>query len=314
MEKIEQHELSSAFPQMTKTELDALTEDISENGQREAITLFQGKVLDGWHRYNACINCGRVPKAEELPAGVDPVAFVKSRNLHRRHLTGSQRAAAVLACAEWAKPGTNQHTRGSAPGAEAPRLTTAELAREAEVSPRTIQHAKVAVAAGKGDAVRDGEISAKEAAETAKQKNAENVPNNGGQAGTVTEICGRGKKAAVANPPQPDGQILIDKAEHEQLLADMASLIADNEAMGKIFDADDRLKTATDQNESLRKTNTMLQQRLDSLMIERNEAVKVANRSKSMIRQLQKQLGQASTAPVTIEVEKSQVDDGGLPD
>jgi len=107
-------------------------------------------------RYLACRACGRVPITVDLKAGIDPIAFVKSRNLHRRHLTGSQRAAAEVRCGEWA-------TAGNQPNME-PGSTLAGMAKAADVSIKTIQHAKAAHSAGLGEAVRDGKITAKAAA------------------------------------------------------------------------------------------------------------------------------------------------------
>jgi len=63
----------------------------------------------------------------------------------------SQRAAAVVACSEWAKLGTNQHA-GCKPGLQA---TADQMAKEAEVSRQTIQQATAAQKAGLGEQVRD---------------------------------------------------------------------------------------------------------------------------------------------------------------
>jgi hypothetical protein len=41
------HELALVFPPMTEPEFAAFKEDIREHGQREAITLYEGKILDG---------------------------------------------------------------------------------------------------------------------------------------------------------------------------------------------------------------------------------------------------------------------------
>lgn len=159
---MQQHPLSAAFPAMPENELEALALDIETNGQREPGVIYDGQVLDGWHRYLACEIAGVEFRSTEFD-GSDPVAFVLSRNLHRRHLTASQRAAAVVAAHNW-RPHGDQKSR-SAPGAD---RTTAEMAKEAEVSPRTIAQAKVAQEAGLGDAVRDGMLSAKEAEQIAK--------------------------------------------------------------------------------------------------------------------------------------------------
>ena len=98
---------------------------------------------------------GRVP-------GADPVAFAKSHNLHRRNMTSSQRAAAVVACSVWATVKDNQYAK-SAGAATSPAQTVPQMAKDAEVSERTIQQAKAAHVAGLGEAVRDGKITAEQA-------------------------------------------------------------------------------------------------------------------------------------------------------
>jgi hypothetical protein len=296
MRELEQHPLSSAFPGMTKAELESLTDDIAEEGQREPITIFQGKILDGFHRYCACKACGRVPITVELPANTDPVAFVKSRNLHRRHLSASQRAAAVVACTEWAKSGENQHTRGGAPGAGA---TVREMAREAEVSPRTIQQAKVAVEAGRIEEIRDGKVSVKEAA---TKKAVSTVRNNSGQA----DVSPTPESPAKNDPPQPESQIESAEEVINQLRSSLAEVIAGNEAMGKFFDADDALKAAMAENKALRIQVESLEMRINGLMSEKNEAIRAMRKWKAIA----EKAGQTAAAQVTIEVEAG----SGLPE
>lgn len=157
-----QHPLSAAFPAMSAEDLDALTQDIAAHGQREPGVMYDGQVLDGWHRYQACERAG-VEFVATVYTGTDPVAFVISRNAHRRHLTASQRAAAVVMCAEWAEPHRpNKAEPGSA------FSTNEQLAEAAGTTDRTIRHAKAAVRAGLGEAVRDGMMSAKTAVAVAK--------------------------------------------------------------------------------------------------------------------------------------------------
>ncbi len=155
---MEQHPLSGAFPPMSADDLQALTDDIEVNGQLEPIVIFDDMVLDGWHRYRGCMALGLTVNLVKLPDDEDPVAYVKSRNLHRRHLTASQRAIAVVACTEWLSRGRPVK---SAPGADL--ATTQQMAKEADVGLRTIERAKAAHAAGHGAAVRDGKISLKKA-------------------------------------------------------------------------------------------------------------------------------------------------------
>jgi ParB-like nuclease domain len=89
------HPLASLFPLMENAELDALIADIKKNGQREPIVLYQGKILDGRNRYRACLAAGvglKLCKHEDnSPYIGDPVAYVISKNIHRRHLTGEQK-------------------------------------------------------------------------------------------------------------------------------------------------------------------------------------------------------------------------------
>jgi hypothetical protein len=166
-----QHPLSAAFPAMGRADFLALVEDIARHGLRQPAIAFEGQILDGWHRYRACIEAGVTPRVDVLEADVDPVALVLSLNLSRRHLTPSQRAAAVVACATWREIGNNQYSLGSAPGSDPDaNVSVKELAKQADVSTRTIEQAKKAQRAGLGEVVRDGGMSAKAAAALASEE------------------------------------------------------------------------------------------------------------------------------------------------
>lgn len=161
-ELLQQHPLSGAFPSMSEADVQALAEDIKKNGQRMPAVMFEGKILDGWHRYLACSAVNVKLRTVEFD-GEDPVAFVLSQNLHRRHLTSSQRAASIVAATNWRKAG-----RPGKGDAASPFSTVGGMAKAAEVSERTIQRAKAAEEAGLGDAVRKGEVSVDRAAQVAK--------------------------------------------------------------------------------------------------------------------------------------------------
>ena len=154
---MKRHPLSAAFPDMDPTDFASLVADIEKNGLREHGWVFEGMILDGWHRYRACEESGVRFRWEQYD-GTDPIGFVRSRNLERRHLTPSQRAAAIVACHAWrpegrpknSVPGTefspsSAEHGGSVPGTD-PAPSSAEMAKQAGVSTITIDRAKAAQA------------------------------------------------------------------------------------------------------------------------------------------------------------------------
>jgi ParB-like chromosome segregation protein Spo0J len=85
------------FPLMAQAELEALIADIAEHGQREPILLApDGSVLDGRNRLAACEALGIQPHFERVAHAGSLVSLVVSLNLHRRHLSSSQRAAVAI--------------------------------------------------------------------------------------------------------------------------------------------------------------------------------------------------------------------------
>ena len=156
---MQQHALSKAFPAMTEAEYAALLENIREHGQRHPIITYQGQILDGFHRARACVELGKEPYLKEY-GGSDPAGYVLSSNLHRRHLSASQRAGVIVACNEW---------RSNGDRSSAPVQSSAQMAESVQVSTRTIDSAKAAQSAGLGEMVRAGEIDAKPAAELARK-------------------------------------------------------------------------------------------------------------------------------------------------
>jgi hypothetical protein len=91
------HPLADLFPLIDGAEFDELVADVRAHGVREAVVLLD-LILDGRNRYRAAHAAG-VNCPTGIYDGDDPVGFVVSLNLRRRHLSESQRAmvAAKLA-------------------------------------------------------------------------------------------------------------------------------------------------------------------------------------------------------------------------
>lgn len=106
MEQLQFHPVSEIFPGMPQPEFEALVADIRANGLREPIQVVNDQIVDGRHRYRACIEAGVEPMFVAVPDNVDLNALVISLNLRRRHLSESQRAmvAAKLETLDQGRP------------------------------------------------------------------------------------------------------------------------------------------------------------------------------------------------------------------
>lgn len=93
---LEAHELALIFPAMEERDFSELCESVRNHGLRDDIILLEGKVLDGIHRYKACITEGIKPTFSNYSQefdGKSPAEFVMDKNFTRRHLSLSQKAA-----------------------------------------------------------------------------------------------------------------------------------------------------------------------------------------------------------------------------
>jgi ParB-like chromosome segregation protein Spo0J len=102
------HDLANLFPLIEGAEFEALKADIAQHGVLEPIWLYEGKLLEGRNRYRACQELG-IDCPRRGYDGDDPVGFVVSLNLRRRHLDESQRGAiaARLSRLTRGRPGEN---------------------------------------------------------------------------------------------------------------------------------------------------------------------------------------------------------------
>jgi hypothetical protein len=85
----EVHPLAEIVPEMGQRDYHSLKDSIAKNGLYHEITLYEGKILDGRHRYKACVELKVEPSFTQY-VGKEPADFVLAENLSRRHLTQSQ--------------------------------------------------------------------------------------------------------------------------------------------------------------------------------------------------------------------------------
>jgi N6-adenosine-specific RNA methylase IME4/ParB-like chromosome segregation protein Spo0J len=127
------HPVAELFPRMGEAEFNDLVNDIAKHGQREPVWTYQGALIDGRHRWQACERL-RISCASREYEGGDVTAFVVSLNLKRRHLSDSQRAmvAASLANLNEGRPPET---------AQICAVSQASAAEMLNVSRRAVQHA-----------------------------------------------------------------------------------------------------------------------------------------------------------------------------
>lgn len=162
---MEFHEYAGIFPLLEGREFAELCNDIKANGQREPIWVYEGKILDGRNRFRACNAVGVTPRTAPY-TGDDPLAFVISLNLHRRHLSESQRGMVAAAIANMAQ---GERTDVE-PSANLQKVSQSQAAEMLNVSPRTVAAAvKVRDEAAPElvHAVESGKVSVSAAADVA---------------------------------------------------------------------------------------------------------------------------------------------------
>jgi N6-adenosine-specific RNA methylase IME4/ParB-like chromosome segregation protein Spo0J len=134
------HPYAAALPVMSEDDLAALTASIQRNGMHEPIRLYNKQILDGRHRYQACLDLGITPKI--LPwEGEDEaaLAYVMAMNVNRRALSVSQRAILAARAAPLEK---GQNKGPMAKKTDQKILTQDEAAQLFGVSPDSIQRAR----------------------------------------------------------------------------------------------------------------------------------------------------------------------------
>jgi Protein of unknown function (DUF3102) len=94
--RIPYHPICNCFPKMTGNDFNSLVQSIKELGLLIPITLYQGQILDGKLRYEACLIAGVEPKFQDLPPDKDPPIYAISANLIRSDWSEADRRTAII--------------------------------------------------------------------------------------------------------------------------------------------------------------------------------------------------------------------------
>ena len=166
MKNLLQHEYSKLYPEMDDVQFQNFLKDITSNGfQNPVIQMYEGKVLDGWHRYQAALTIQECDPSKDMLSllsfkdfqGFDPLAFVHSINGHRRHLTQAQLAVIAL-----------RHTKMQQVGRPEKNIvsddtikSSTQVAQETRTSRETVQRAKRAmqIAPDRVDEMVEGKVT-----------------------------------------------------------------------------------------------------------------------------------------------------------
>lgn len=183
---LEFHPLANAFPFIEGDEHERLTEDIAKHGLHEPIIMLDGMILDGRNRYNALLKLGFAKEqwfetfedyCARTGTKADPAQFVVSRNIHRRHLSASQRAMAAASIAnmrQGARSDIKKQGEAAPKDANLQKVESQTSIKEAadllNVSPRSVAAAKKvqdSAAPEVSEAVRTGQMKVSAAADLA---------------------------------------------------------------------------------------------------------------------------------------------------
>ncbi len=270
---MELHPLCTYFPRMSDDEFNSLKDNLQENGQTHPIYTLDGMILDGGNRYRALCELGIEPILLEY-TGSNPTQFILSSNLLRRHLTPSQSAAIVSASQSW----VNAHaaTQNSVTSSD----TVITRAKKSGVGQRTQQLADKLVKEAPTALVKeviDGKKSLNKA---------------------LKEIS---PPKPVAPKPELDPVLERDSAEQQldiiinEQQGTINALEADNQVMLKVFKSDDRIVASIDEIKKLTELNRELNERVQTLLNDKDEALKAVKHWKDKFLMLEAELNQGVT-------------------
>lgn len=231
-------------------------------------------LADGFHRYFGHKKLGLVEILADIREGTrrDAVLFSVGANgnhgLRRSNADKRKAVETLLKDADWAK------------------WSDREIARQCGVSHEYVRQTRTAICQPLTDtpATRTVERGGK-----TYEQNTANIGKKATPAAPAPATQAAPTPAAPApspaeDPPQPEDT----GPDESELAANRAAEQADREALEKLLEADDKLATAVAEVKRLNHLNAQLQQRINGLMNEKAEAIKLCKSLQRKLDKLQK--------------------------
>jgi len=279
---MELHPLCTYFPRMSDAEFNSLKDNLQDNGQTHPIYTLDGMILDGGNRYRALCELGIEPVIIEY-TGSNPTQFILSSNLHRRHLTQGQSAAVVSASQSWisAQSATHPQLRATA------QLDTATArAKQSGVGHRTQQLADKLIKEAPAELVKEVIDGKKSLNKAIKEISPPKPITPKPEPVPVIE-----QRYAENNENQlNDNEQLGCMVDEQQ--GGIKALEADNDAMLKVCESDNRVSNSIEEIKKLTELNKALNEQITGLINEKHEAIKAAEHWKERFLKLESELNE----------------------
>lgn len=121
------HPFADEFPYLSDDETLELAQDIEAHGLLHPVVLFENEILDGRNRLRALAKTNLVSVPVEEYLGDDPIGYIVSLNLARRHLTTGQRAALAVSALPYYEAAAETRMKAGVQSAQSyPTLNSAE--------------------------------------------------------------------------------------------------------------------------------------------------------------------------------------------
>jgi hypothetical protein len=222
------HPLAEIFPSMDGEDFSTFVADVKKRGLLSPVVTLDGQILDGRNRWMACEQLGIKPATVEYD-GDDPLGYVVSMNLSRRHLTPGQRAMV----AEKIVTTTHGGVRSKWPRGHLKPVSREKASIIADASTRTMGRVRVVLDKGTEqlqNAVASGKIEPHVAAKLADApKETQRAAVDGGKAVAreiVAKLAAEKEPANAAKLRTLGIKVPVEieaRAEKEQALIDKMS-------------------------------------------------------------------------------------------